>query len=461
MISKNNKKKFDYWLEKNKYYHHYLTHLYQFFIPKNQRVLQIGCKTGHILAAINPKISVGVESEEECIKQAQVKYPALTFYNSLKKILPDQQFDYIILSSTTHEIEDIQKLFISLQKYCHNKTRIIIDSYSFLWEPILWLTTKLHLRRKTPIKNWLSQYDIQHFLYLAGFDTVTSGRTMLIPCYIPFVSWLFNTYISQLPIINRLCLIEWTIARPIQQKNSKTKYKVSVVIPCKNEKGNIEPAVLHCPQMGSETEIIFVEGNSQDGTADEIKRIIQKYPEKDIKYFAQEGKGKGDAVRKGFAKASGDILMILDADLTMPPEELPKFYDALVNGQGEFINGSRLIYGTEAEAMRFLNMIANHSFALGFSWLLGQRIKDTLCGTKVLFEKDYEKIATNRSYFGDFDPFGDFDLLFGAAKLNLKIIDLPVHYKARTYGTTQIRRFYHGIILLKMSLFALRKFKFR
>lgn len=454
-------KTYDYWLKKNEYYHTYLAHLYKFFIPKKQHVLQIGCKTGHILATTDPEIGFGVEWEEECIKQAQKKYPSLTFYNSLKDILPDQQFDYIILSSTTHETEDIQELFSSLQKHCHHKSRIIIDSYSFLWEPILWLTTKLNLRRKTPIKNWLSQYDIQHFLHLAGFDTITTGRTMLIPCYIPFISWFLNTYIAQLPIINRLCLIEWIIARRIQQKNNEPKYKVSVVIPCKNEKGNIEPAVLRCPQMGSDTEIIFVEGNSKDGTVDEIKRIAQKYPEKDIKYFTQEGKGKGDAVRKGFAKASGDILMILDADLTVPPEELPKFYDALINGQGEFINGSRLIYGTESEAMRFLNMIANHSFALGFSWLLGQRIKDTLCGTKVLFKKDYKKIAANRSYFGDFDPFGDFDLLFGAAKLNLKIIDLPVHYKARTYGTSQIRRFHSGFILLKMSLFALRKFKFR
>jgi glycosyltransferase involved in cell wall biosynthesis len=175
----------------------------------------------------------------------------------------------------------------------------------------------------------------------------------------------------------------------------------------------------------------------------------------------QTGKGKGNAVREAFDVASCDILMILDADLTTPPEDMPKFYDALRNNKGEFINGCRLVYPMEKEAMRFLNFLANKFFGWFFSYLLGQRMKDTLCGTKVLFKNDYERIIANRSYFGDFDPFGDFDLLFGAAKLNLKIAEVIVHYRDREYGSTQISRFSHGWLLIKMSLFAARKIKFK
>ncbi|MGE0206221.1 MAG: glycosyltransferase [Candidatus Babeliales bacterium] len=456
MSSKNSS--YSHWVKKNSYYHHYILSLYRSLIPAHQTVLQVGCKNGFVVKNIKAAQAVGIESDSKALQEALDTISHHAFYSSLEQV-PVQTFDYIILSSSTHETDDVQNLLQQLQPYCSQKTRIIVDFYSFLWEPTLRVLQKLGFRRPTPLKNWLSFYDIKNFLYLAGFEVITHQRKMLIPCYIPLISWVFNSFIANIPLINRLCLMEFIVARPLVPKKEPALFKASVIIPCRNEKGNIEPAVLRCPLMGKETEIIFVEGNSKDGTVEEIERIIKKYPEKTIKFLKQDGKGKGDAVRKGFEHATGDILMIQDADLTAPPEELPKFFNALIEGQGEFINGSRLIYGMEEKAMRFLNMIANHGFALGFSWLLGQRVKDTLCGTKVLFKKDYEKIAANRHYFGEFDPFGDFDLLFGAAKQNLKIIDLPVHYKQRTYGSTQIRRFYHGLLLVKMSIIGLKKFK--
>ncbi|MDP2724847.1 MAG: glycosyltransferase family 2 protein [Syntrophales bacterium] len=174
----------------------------------------------------------------------------------------------------------------------------------------------------------------------------------------------------------------------------------------------------------------------------------------------QSGVGKGDAVRLGFAHAKGDILMILDADLTVPPECLPRFYDVLHRGKGEFANGVRLVYPMEKEAMRFLNLMGNKFFSRAFSWLLGQPIKDTLCGTKTLWKSDYDRIVANRSHFGDFDPFGDFDLLFGAAKLNIKIHEVPIRYMERSYGATNIQRWRHGWLLLKMVFFAVRRIKF-
>jgi glycosyltransferase involved in cell wall biosynthesis len=231
------------------------------------------------------------------------------------------------------------------------------------------------------------------------------------------------------------------------------------VIPCRNEKGNIEAAIQRLPNFGNHQEIIFVDGHSTDGTVEEIQRVIDTYRDRTIRFLAQDGQGKGDAVRKGFAAATGDILMILDADLTVPPEDLPKFYDAIVCGKGEFINGCRLVYPMEGQAMRFLNLLGNKFFSVAFSWLLNQPLKDTLCGTKVMFREDYLKLAANRHYFGDFDPFGDFDLILGASKLNLKILEVPIRYRDRTYGSTKISRFQHGWLLLKMTFFAFCKLK--
>ncbi len=298
---------------------------------------------------------------------------------------------------------------------------------------------------------------------------------MLFPWRIPLLSNFINRYIANLPFINNLCLINYTVAAIKCSSQLLPDATVSIIIPCRNEAGNIPTGIQRIPDMGAHTEIIYVDGNSNDGTVEAIGQIMEQYgSDRDIKLINQlplgseDGRdhgrmlklGKGDAVRKGFEAASGDVLMILDADLTVMPEELPRFYHALTSGKAEFINGTRLVYPMEREAMRTLNKIANKLFALTFSWLLGQRIKDTLCGTKVLYRSDYHAIAQNREYFGDFDPFGDFDLLFGAAKLNLKIIDMPVHYAERVSGEIKIERFRHGLLLLKMSIFALFKLRF-
>ncbi len=451
---------FSYWLKKNSYYHKQLLKFYTFVIPQGRRVLQINGKNGYVLDAVRPSWGVGVDADEQYTHEAQATYPHLTFVTDLAQISA-QQFDYIILSSITLETYDIQDLFVSLQPFCHPGTRLVIDSYSYFWEPLLRLTQKLGLRRPTTFKNWIAHKDLINFLHLADFEPVITGWHTLIPINIPLISWFFNSILALIPGINRLCLHEWVVARPLPVARNPRDYVVSVIITCRNERGNVEAAITQTPIMGKHTEFIFAEGHSKDGTLDEIKRVIATYPEKDIKYIVQDGKGKGDAVRKGFAHARGDVLMILDGDITTPPEEMPKFFDALMRGKGDFINGSRLVYGMENQAMRFLNLLANYGFSLIFTWLLNQKIKDTLCGTKVLFKKDYEAIVANRHYFGDFDPYGDFDLLFGAAKLNLKIVDMPVHYKSRAYGTSQISRFQGGVLLACMSLIGLKKFKMR
>lgn len=451
------------WKRRARSYHRSVTELIQFIIPPGRQVLEIGCSTGELLAATRPSRGVGVDVSPKMLELARTAYPALEWVEAdAEQELPVQgRFDYIILSDVIGSLEDVQRCFEHLHKVTTPRTRIIVSYYSKLWSPLINMGESLKLKSPTPLQNWLSLPDIENLLYLAGFETIKDGRRYLFPLDIPGVSWFFNRIVANLPFINRLCLVHYVVARPMRRKKPDShKYSVSIIVPTLNEAGNIEGAVSRVPSMGGHVETIYIDGHSTDGTVEKIHEVIAKYPDRDVKFAYQDGKGKADAVFKGFDMASGDVLMILDSDLTVPPEDLPKFYHAIASGAGEFINGCRLVYPMEKQAMRTLNYFANHFFSLAFTWLLGQRIKDTLCGTKVLFKGDYEEIKRNRSFFGDFDPFGDFDLLFGAAKLNLKIVDMPIRYRERVYGDIKISRFRHGILLLKMCAFAARKIKF-
>lgn len=449
------------WQRRNWYYHKTLSSLVRFLVPEGSSVLDIGSGTGYLLASLKAKRALGVDLSPEMVGHAQRRHPQCHFrVMDAHALNLSERFDYVLLSDSVGYFHDVETVFRNLEKVCHENTRVVITYFNYAWEPILKLAEALGLKAKQPLEHWLSERDIENLLSIAGFDVVKRGKKMLVPFYIPLVSPLLNRFVANLPVVNRFCLIQYVVARPLARVSRE--YSVSVVVPARNERGNIEQAVTRLPHFGSSQEIIFVEGHSTDGTALEIRRVAALHgSSRTIKTLTQHGKGKGDAVRLGFAAATGEILMILDADLTVPPEDLPKFYEVLKRGRGELVNGSRLVYPMEKEAMRFLNVLANKAFSLIFTYLLGQRIKDTLCGTKALFKSDYERIARGREYFGDFDPFGDFDLLFGAAKLNLKIVELPVHYRARTYGTTQIQRWKHGWLLLKMCIFAARTLKLR
>jgi len=453
----------DKWKKKYSYYWKDVEALCSFLIPENATVLEIGCGTGDLLAHIKPKKKVGIDYSTNMIEVAKRKYSYIDFMVMEAEALDfNEKFDYVILSNLIGYLEDIQKVFTELKKVCHPHSKVIVTYYNFLWQPVFDMAVLLNLRMKQPQQNWLSKQDIKNLLYLAGFDAFKEGERLLLPINIPLVSKIFNRYLAKLPLLRKLCVTNYVIAKPFQiESDFKEKYSVSVIIPASNESGNIENAILRIPRMGRHTEIILIEGNSKDDTWEKIQDIHEKYKDKyDIKIAQQDGKGKGDAVRKGFDMAKGDILMILDADLTVPPEDLPMFYDAIASGKGEFINGSRLVYNMDKKAMQFLNLLGNKFFSTMFSWLLDQRFKDTLCGTKVIFKSDYEQLKIGRNFFGDFDPFGDYDLIFGASKLNLKIVEVPIRYKERIYGTTNISRFRHGLLLLRMCLFAARKIKF-
>lgn len=450
-------KKRDSWHGMGGWYHKRITSYYKFLVPQNQRVLEIGCGTGSLLASLQPSYGVGVDFSEEMINRAKKQYPFIEYHqldaHDLSSL--EGKFDIIIFSDTINDLWDVQRALEQIKRFCEPHTRLILNFYSHLWQLPLQIAQSLNMAAPMLTQNWLATEDVNNLLNLAGFEPIRTSNEVVWP--LPLGGFA-NHYLARIWPFREFSLSNFVIARPAPQPVKNPS--VSVVVAARNEEGNIKNIFERVPQMGSNTELIFVEGHSRDKTYETIEKEMELHPKTPSLLFRQPGIGKADAIRLGFEKASGDILMILDADLTVPPEDLPRFYEAIASGKGEFINGVRLVYPMEKEAMRTLNFLGNKFFSLAFSWLLGQSIKDTLCGTKVLWRKDYEEIKANRAYFGDFDPFGDFDLIFGAAKQNLKIVDMPIRYRERVYGTTNISRWKHGLLLLRMVIFAARRIKF-
>jgi SAM-dependent methyltransferase len=442
------------------YYQRRLAEVYALLIPEGSKVLEVGCARGDLLAALNPHTGVGIDFSEDMVKSARCEHPKLRFevMDAHNIDLEIETYDFIVLSDGVNDFWDIQTAIGQLRPYCGAHTRVIFNFFSHLWQSPLSFARAFGMATPTLRPNWLTPVDLHNLLTLCGFEALRHWQEFVVPLPLPGARWL-NRIFPKLVPFHTFALTHFIVTRPVAQV-SKKQETCSVVIAARNEEGHIDELMKRVPDMGGKTEIIFVEGNSTDDTYGAIERAIAKNPERKCKLFKQAGKGKGDAVRTGFREATGDILMILDADITVIPEDLPRFYDAIHKGQGEFINGVRLVYPMEDEAMRFFNKLGNKFFAAAFSFLLGQPIRDTLCGTKVIRRTDYERLAANRAYFGDFDPFGDFDLLFGAAKLNLKILEVPVRYRARRYGETNIQRWRHGLLLLRMVVFAARRIKF-
>jgi len=453
----------DVWRRRHHVYYDEQTALLRRQIDPGLRVLELGCGTGDTLAALQPAVGVGIDLSPAMVERARVKHPQLRFevMDAEQLDLGGQTFDVVLLADLVGELRDLWGAFRALRSVVHDRTRVVITYINYLWAPLLELATGLGIKRPQLLQNWFSLADIENLLALNGFETTTTGDRLLLPLPVPGLAPLCNRALSALPGVHRANLLQYLVARPGAGFHVQPQpLSCSVVVPAKNERGNIRPAIRRTPRMGPETEIIFVEGNSNDGTREEILAAIADEPSPcRLRFVPQSGHGKGDAVRAGFAAAAGDVLMILDADLTVIPEDLPRFYLAVAERRGEMINGCRLVYQQEDQAMRFLNLVANKMFGAAFSYVLDQQIKDTLCGTKVLRRSDYLRIEQNRHLFGDVDPFGDFDLLFGAARLGLRMVEIPVRYKARAYGATQIHRFRNGLQLAYMLGVATHRFK--
>jgi len=435
-------------------------HALQRLIPRDARVLEVGVGRGAILAGLPNSVRHGIDIMPEAAEHTSSVDPSMTISvaDALTFASPTR-FDAIVCDRLCHTISDVQGLLENLVRLLAPGGRIFLTCFNFLWSVPLVAAARLGITEPSPEQNWLSESDLKNLFTLADLEPLRFEDRLLMPLEIPGVSVALNRFVARLPIAHLGTLYRLYVLR--HRESVRPTPKVSVVIPARNEAGNIERALRELPVMGTGTELIFVEGGSSDGTYERIAELKESYQGPlEVKLCKQQGKGKGDAVRVGFSKATGQLLMILDADLTVAPEDLPKFYDAMVRGLTDYVQGTRLVYPMEDDAMRFLNKVGNAFFAKVFSFLLGQAIKDTLCGTKVMWRKDYERLSQNRTFFGEFDPFGDFDLIFGASKLNLKILELPVRYRSRTYGETNIKRFRDGLLLLRMSLLAARKLKF-
>lgn len=434
-------------------YHEAVASIARFYIPPGARVLEVGCGAGDLLASLQPSYGVGIDLSQAMVQLAEERYPKFVFHHMAAERLklPEEKFDYIVLSDLVGYLYDIRSVFERLADLSYPRTRLVIHWYSRLWQPVLHLLERLGLKDPLPYLNWTTVGDIDNLLRLAGFETVRQRGHILLPVALGVLGRWVNRFLAPLPVARWFVWTNWVIARPIPRRLGHAP-RVSVICPCRDEKGNIEDVVRRLPPLGSHTELIFVEGHSGDGTLAECYRIAARYVDRDIKILVQEGQGKGDAVRLGFARASGELLMVLDADLSVDPEDLRQFYDAVVSNTAEFAVGSRLVYAVGREAMRLLNLAGNKCFGILLSALIGQPIKDTLCGTKVVWRNDYLWIASVGAPLGGLDPYGDFELLFGAARLNLRIVEIPVRYHARRYGSSKIRRFAEGWLLLKMSL---------
>jgi SAM-dependent methyltransferase len=443
-------------------YHRLLERSYQFHVAPGLRVLELGCGNGSLLAALKPALGVGVDFSRQALEAARELHPELVLVQADAHSLPfEAVFDVIILSDLINDLWDVQRVFGALVAFSHNRTRIMINFHSRLWQlPLTWVE-KLGFKNRTLAQNWFTIEDIKNLFKLTDYELVKHERDVLLPLWFPLLSWLLNSVFVRVWPFWILALTNVLVARPLRPENSTRSARptVSVVIPARNEAGNIPAIFVRLPQLGSGTELVFVEGHSRDQTYEAIAQHIQQHPQADAVLLKQSGIGKANAVWEGFTAAKNDILMILDADLSVQPEDLTRFYEAVVQNKGEFINGTRLVYPMENRAMQFANLLGNKMFSRIFSWLLDQPIKDTLCGTKVIWRDDYALLR--QRWPATFDPFGDFDLLLGATKLDLRIVDIPIRYHERKYGTTNISRWRHGWMLLRITLAATWKLKFR
>jgi len=445
------------WINRNRYYYELLNRLFRFLVEPEKKVLSVRCGTGNLLAVVRPSSGKGIEICNEIVDIAKQRNPSFEFAVAFpdkqefqQAFNVDEKFDYIFFNDIGDTVDVLQALR-NLRPLCQRHTRVLITTYNHLWEPFVTFAEWIGMKVPRTEQNWLSISDIRDLLKLAGFEALETHRIVLLPKYLPLFSGFLNRFCAHLPLLSKLCMTQVVVARMLPMPVLREKLAVSVVIPCKNEKGNVEDAVRRIPALAGRTELIFCDDQSTDGTAEEVLRVQSFYPEKNIRLVHGPGICKSRNVWTGFDSATGDILMILDADLTTIPEELPYFIDVMVSGQAEFVNGSRLVYPVPKGAMNGANMLGNKFFSATFTYLLGQRVKDTLCGTKVLWRSDWERIKPTLGSWGVEDRWGDYELLFGASKLNLKILDLPVHYQERIYGSTKMTRvFRNGLVMLKM-----------
>lgn len=423
-------------------------------IPTDASIIEVGCGTGLSLSNLPQTQKTGIDFSPAMIDIAKTRDPSSTYIiDDLLTLKHRNTYDYVLLLDTINFVSDVEIALKNIRhNLCHDHSRIVITYYNFLWQPLFLLAEFLGWKTRFPEQNWLRRSDITNLLQLTDFDVVQTGERILCPLGIPLIATFCNRYLVSLPFFRLFALVKYVIARPI--RHERKEYSVSIISAVRNERGNIRPIIDSMPCLGTRTELIFIEGHSTDGTWEEIQSTIAEYKGSiSVRGIQQTGKGKANALHEGIAVSTGDLLFIYDGDFTVHPSELTKMYEGFATGRAEFINTSRLIYPLEEGSMRVLNLIGNKAFSMLFSWLFSQSLSDVLSPVKALYRRDYPAVVTRM------DPFGDFDFFLGAGSTQLKMREVPVHYLERTYGTTKIRRFHHGWLLLNMCLVGAKKLK--
>ena len=435
-------KDYDKWIKKNAYYHDNIKTLVKQIIPPSSKVLEIGCATGEILAATKPSLGIGIDLSPKIVKIAKEKFSQYTFFcSSIEDFKYNEKFDYIIMIDLIDHVYDIIEVFESVYNLCTPTTKIILSTINPWWEPVLSLMEKVGGKMPEGPHNFLERRYLTKIVEFLDFSISCSGYMLLFPKYIPIFSFLANAMGTKLWGINKFSFVHYMVLQPLPKNVNDLDLSCSVVIPCYNEAGNIEEAIRRIPHMGKETEIIVVNDGGTDETANIVKKLQRNYHNLRLIDYTTN-RGKGYAVKQGFDAATKEVIMILDADMSVIPEELPRFFNLLNKGACDFVNGTRMIYLKQDQAMGFLKLLGNKLFALIMTFIAKQNVTDTLCGTKALYKKNYKYIKMG------LDKWGDYDLLFGAIKLGNKIAEIPVHYMARRTGESKMRTVKHGFHLL-------------
>ncbi len=432
----------DYWKRKNAYYYSTIKAFVSRIVSPGSSVLDVGCGTGEILAATEPSRGVGVDLSGKMIELARQKHSQHTFIHSpVEDLELNETFDYIIMVDVLDHAYDLMKVFQRLSRFCKPTTRIILTTGNPWWEPVYSLLEKIGAKMPKGPHNAIEKGNLRQIFQMMDLKINYSGFMLLFPRWIPVLSYLANSLGVRIWGINRLSAIQYMIVQPTAKNENNLGLGCSVIIPCYNEQDNIEQAIRRVPSMGACTEIIAVSDGCTDGTVQKVKDLQREI--KNLKLIEYSpNRGKGHAVRKGFEAATQDVLMILDADISTPPEELPWFFAPLNKGICQFVNGTRMVYPMQAQAMRTLNLFGNKLFGYIVSFIMQQSLTDTLCGTKAFYRKDLPRLRWGT------DKWGDFDLLFGAARMGSKIMEVPVHYMTRKTGESKMRSFRHGVHLL-------------
>ncbi len=416
----------------------------KFFLFKEISTFLNNCldhtKNIFIFCAGNSILGQNIDSNKIFIKeideQYQIKHKDNIHYvnENIENILSD--CDTVVISDIEHQLNPAKNL-LNLSRIVGDNTKIILLSKNMVWM-ILIKILKLFFSFSPKKNNFLPSSYLDNLYSSCNLELIRQEKIIALPINIPFLTKIINR-IFRLPLLNFFCMSNIAILKKkIKNSSNHKDLKISFIIPCKNEQDNIKVFEQKINENTEPDEYLFGDDNSSDKTSDEIDKLIEKLSDKKIIKYNGPGICKSENVYKGIDLSSGDIIVIYDADHTVSFEDIKFSVSIMKKTNVDFINCTRMIYPQKDGAMKFANFIGNTIFASLFSLLFKKKITDTLCGTKIFYKKDWEKIKENTSQWGMKDLWGDFDLLIGAYKNNLKITEVPVTYYERRENETKM-----------------------